>query len=219
VQLETSEHRGDVMSGTEGPIRIGDQEREEAVTQLGKHYEAGRLSAEEHQERVGEALQAKTEADLAALFADLPREGYAGTPGAGGPGASGASGASGSPGDEQGWAGPWGWARPPWTAPQDSAEAGAGGQAAYGQGPGRPGARGPWGAGPGARGPWGAGRPPYGPGFFGRVPLPVLIALAVVGVLASIGCVVAGGHPPFLPLLLIVAGIFIVKRRRQERRA
>jgi hypothetical protein len=199
------------MSGSEGPIRIGDQEREDAVTRLGKHYEAGRLSADEHQERVGEALQAKTEADLAALFADLP----------GGPGTSGASGASG---DEQGWAGPWGWARPPWTAPQDSAEAGAGGQAAYGQGPGgqpggpgRPGARGPWGS--GARGPWGAGRPPYGPGFFGRIPFPVLIALAVVGVLASIGCVVAGGHPPFLPLLLIVAGVFIVKRRRQERRA
>jgi hypothetical protein len=211
------------MSGTEGPIRIGDQEREEAVTQLDKHYEAGRLSAEEHQERVGDALQAKTAADLAALFADLPGAGFSGTPGAGG------AGASGSSGEEQGWAGPWGWAKPPWSAPQDSAEAGAGGQAAYGQGPGeqpwgpgRPGARGPWGSGaggPGARGPWGAGRPPYGPGFFGRIPLPVLIALAVVGVLASIGCVVAGGHPPFLPLLLIVAGVFIVKKRTQERRA
>jgi hypothetical protein len=193
------------MSGTEGPIRIGDQEREEAVTRLGKHYEAGRLSADEHQERVGEALQAKTEADLAALFADLPREGYAGTPGAGGPGASG------SPGDEQGWAGPWGWARPPWTSPEEQGEAAAAGRAAYGPGSGA--------RGPGARGPWGAGRPPYGRGFFGRIPLPVLIALAVVGVLASIGCVVAGGHPPFLPLLLIVAGVFIVKRRRQERRA
>ena len=191
------------MSGTEGPIRIGDQEREEAVTQLGKHYEAGRLSAEEHQERVGEALQAKTAADLAALFADLPGEGYAGTTGQGE--------------KQQGWAGPWGWAKPPWTAPSEQARpgaagpGGAAGRAAYGPGPG-------W-QGPGARGPWGAGRPPYGPGFFGRVPLPVLIALAVIGVLASIGCVVAGGHPPFLPLLLIVAGIFIVKRRRQERRA
>jgi hypothetical protein len=137
------------------------------------------LSAEEHQERVGEALQAKTEADLAALFGDLPGAAHAGTPGAGGPGSS----------DEQGWAGPWGWARPPWTAPQDSTKGGA------------------------------AGRPPYGPGSFRRVPLPLLIALAVVGVLASIGCVVGGGHPPVLPLLLIVAAFFIVKRRRQERRA
>jgi hypothetical protein len=167
------------MSGNEGPIRIGDQEREEAVTQLGKHYEAGRLTAEEHQERVGEALQAKTEADLAALFGDLPGGGHAGTPGAGAPGSS----------DKQGWAGPWGWTRPPWTAPQESTKGGA------------------------------AGRPPYGRGFFGRVPLPLLIALAVVGVLASIGCVVGGGHPPVLPLLLIVAGVVIVKRRSQERRA
>lgn len=196
------------MSGNEGPIRIGDQEREDAVTRLGAHYEAGRLSAEEHQERVGEALQAKTGADLAALFADLPGSG---TPGAGAPDASG---------DQQGWAGPWGWARPPWTAPQDSSSAGAGGpgdggeagRAAYGPGPG---GRGPWGQ--GARGPWGPGG--RGPGFLGRVPLPFLIALAVVGVLASIGCVVGGGHPPVLPLLLIVGGIFIVKRRRQERRA
>jgi hypothetical protein len=160
------------MSGNEGPIRIGDQEREEAVAQLGKHYEAGRLSAEEHQERVGEALQAKTEADLAALFGDLPGAAHAGTPGAGGP----------APSDEQGWAGPW-------TAPQDSTKGGA------------------------------AGRPPYGPGPFRRVPLPLLIALAVIGVLASIGCVVGSGHPPVLPLLLIVAAFFIVKRRRQERRA
>jgi hypothetical protein len=194
------------MSGTEGPIRIGDQEREDAVTRLGAHYEAGRLSAEEHQERVGEALQAKTEADLATLFVDLPGEAYNGTPGAGGPASSG------SPGDGQGWAGPWGWARPPWTAPSE--HAGAAGRAAYGPGPG---GQQQWG--PGARGPWGAGRPPYGRGFFGRLPLPVLIALAVFGVLASIGCVVAGGHPPFLPLLLIVAGIFIVKKRQQERRA
>lgn len=195
------------MSGNEGPIRIGDQEREEAVAQLGKHYEAGRLTAEEHQERVGEALQAKTDADLTALFRDLPG---AGTPGAGAPD---------SP-DEQGWAGPWGWARPPWTAPQDSAESGAG-QAAYGPGgqSWRQGRSGPAAGGPGARGAWGGGRPAYGPRFLGRVPLPLLIALAVVGVLASIGCVVGGGHPPVLPLLLIVAGVVIVKRRRQERRA
>jgi hypothetical protein len=179
------------MSGNEGPIRIGDQEREEAVAQLGKHYEAGRLTAEEHQERVGEALQAKTEADLTALFGDLPPGGHAGTPGASE--------------SEQGWAGPWGWARPPWTAPGEQSESAAAGRAAYG-------------AGPGGQRAW-AGRPPYGRGAFGRVPLPLLVALAVVGVLASIGCVVGGGHPPVLPLLLIVAGVVFVKRRRQERRA
>ncbi len=55
-----------------GPIRIGDKEREDAVKRLGEHYEAGRLTAEEHTERIGRALEAKTEADLAALFSDLP---------------------------------------------------------------------------------------------------------------------------------------------------
>ncbi|MFG1815102.1 DUF1707 domain-containing protein [Kribbella sp. NPDC049174] len=55
-----------------GPIRIGDKEREDAVKRLGEHYEAGRLTAEEHTERIGRALEAKTDADLAALFSDLP---------------------------------------------------------------------------------------------------------------------------------------------------
>jgi hypothetical protein len=172
------------MSGNEegpgGSIRIGDHEREDAVTRLGAHYEAGRLSADEHQERVGEALQAKTAADLAALFADLPGERQSGRQGAAPQG--------------EAWAGPWGWSRPPWTAPQDRA----------GQGQGRP----------------GQGRPPWAArGPFGKIPFPLLIALGVIGVLASIGCVVGGGHPPVLPLLLIVAGVFIVKKRKQERRA
>lgn len=98
-------------------VRVGDQEREEAVRRLGEHYEAGRLTAEEHTERIGVALQAKTAADLAALFADLPGE---------------KQGA----GAEEAWAGPFGWTRPPWTA----AEAGpGGGKAAGGRGRGRPG--------------------------------------------------------------------------------
>jgi MYXO-CTERM domain-containing protein len=53
----------------------------------------------------------------------------------------------------------------------------------------------------------------------GRVPFPLLILLGVFGVLASIGCVVGGGHPPILPLALIVAAVFVVRRRRMERRA
>jgi hypothetical protein len=55
-------------------MRVGDREREEAVQRLGEHYEAGRLTAEEHSERISQALQAKTAADLAGLFADLPGE-------------------------------------------------------------------------------------------------------------------------------------------------
>lgn len=133
----------------EKPIRIGDREREDAVARLAAHYEAGRLSADEHQERVGEALQAKTQADLGELFADLPGEP-----------------AAGPQQDGEQWAGPW--------------------------------------QGPRGRGP------------LGRVPLALLV---VVGVLASVACVVLGGHPPVLPLLLVVAGVLIAKNRRQEQRA
>jgi hypothetical protein len=37
------------------------------------HYQAGRLTTEELEDRTGRALQARTTADLAALFTDLPR--------------------------------------------------------------------------------------------------------------------------------------------------
>ncbi|HET6741174.1 MAG TPA: DUF1707 domain-containing protein [Kribbella sp.] len=169
-----------------GPIRIGDREREDAVRRLGEHYEAGRLSAEEHSERVEQALKAKTEADLGGLFADLP-----------GPGPAGAArGPEGAADAGEGWAGPWGWRRPPWTAPENAA-----------------GATGPGNGGPG--GAYGGPRPEWSRrGFLGRVPLPVLILLGVVGVLASIGCVVGGGHPPILPIALIVAAVFVVRKRR-----
>lgn len=172
-----------------GPIRIGDREREDAVRRLGEHYEAGRLSAEEHSERVEQALKAKTGEDLNNLFADLPGQHQAGA-------------ASGD--DGEGWAGPWGWRRPPWTAPENAAGA---------TGPGAG-----W-AGPAAGGPAAGGRPPWmARGFLGRVPLPLLIVLGVVGVLASIGCVVGGGHPPILPIALIVAAVFVVRKLRMERR-
>src|SRR5688500_9342809 len=112
-----------------GPIRIGDTEREDAVKRLGEHYEAGRLTAEEHTERIGRALEAKTDADLAGLFSDLPGEHRAGADATGHP-----------------WDGPWGWTKPPWTSPESAArQAGRGGPGAGG--PGRPAwaARGPLG--------------------------------------------------------------------------
>ncbi len=54
-------------------VRIGDNERETAVSALGEHYAAGRLTKEEYDERSGLAWSAKTGADLAPLFQDLPR--------------------------------------------------------------------------------------------------------------------------------------------------
>ena len=53
-------------------LRIGTTERDGAAADLGEHYSAGRLSAEEFEERVRLAYEARTAADLAPLFADLP---------------------------------------------------------------------------------------------------------------------------------------------------
>jgi hypothetical protein len=53
-------------------LRIGTQEREDAVRVLGDHFAAGRLPMEEYEQRVTEALEAKTRGELRPLFADLP---------------------------------------------------------------------------------------------------------------------------------------------------
>lgn len=56
-----------------GDIRVSDAERDEAVTELGEHFQAGRLTQEEFDDRSGRALQARTGRDLSTLFGDLPR--------------------------------------------------------------------------------------------------------------------------------------------------
>lgn len=55
-------------------IRVGDAERDQAVTLLGEHYAAGRLDRQEHQGRADRALQATLSSELDALFADLPAD-------------------------------------------------------------------------------------------------------------------------------------------------
>jgi hypothetical protein len=54
------------------PVRIGDAERDEALDKLGDHFAAGRLTREELDERTGQAMGARFDRDLAALFRDLP---------------------------------------------------------------------------------------------------------------------------------------------------
>ena len=54
------------------PQRIGDAERDRAAGYLREHMAVGRLTQEEFDERIGAALQARTAADLAPLFSDLP---------------------------------------------------------------------------------------------------------------------------------------------------
>lgn len=53
-------------------IRIGDAERQSALTALGEHMTAGRLDIDEYGDRTAQVAAAKTRADLQALFADLP---------------------------------------------------------------------------------------------------------------------------------------------------
>jgi O-antigen ligase len=55
-----------------GSIRVSDAERDQAVAELGEHFQAGRLTLEEFDDRSGLALQARTGSDLVTLFADLP---------------------------------------------------------------------------------------------------------------------------------------------------
>lgn len=57
---------------SEDHLRIGDAEREEAAAALGEHYAQGRLSVEEHAERLDRVWAARTRADLAPVFRDLP---------------------------------------------------------------------------------------------------------------------------------------------------
>ncbi len=64
------------MSTPEEPsrpeLRIGDREREQAVTHLGTAFAEGRLDLAEYDERVASAYGAKTASDLLHLTADLP---------------------------------------------------------------------------------------------------------------------------------------------------
>ncbi|GAA3462256.1 DUF1707 domain-containing protein [Saccharothrix longispora] len=54
-------------------VRIGDQQREEAISALNDHFAAGRLEIGEYEQRVGYASGAQTAQELAALFHDLPQ--------------------------------------------------------------------------------------------------------------------------------------------------
>jgi hypothetical protein len=65
VERRTTERR-------QGPVRIGDAERDQAVALLSDHFVAGRLTQAEFEERSEEATKARYVDDLAPLFDDLP---------------------------------------------------------------------------------------------------------------------------------------------------
>jgi hypothetical protein len=53
-------------------LRISDAERELAAAELGEHYAQGRLTTEEHAERLDRIWAARTRGELAPIFRDLP---------------------------------------------------------------------------------------------------------------------------------------------------
>jgi Domain of unknown function (DUF1707) len=53
-------------------LRVSDQQRDQTAQAIREHFAAGRLTEDELNERLQAALQARTDADLAALVKDLP---------------------------------------------------------------------------------------------------------------------------------------------------
>ena len=54
-------------------IRLSDADRDRAAAELADHYAEGRLTTEEHAERLDAIWTARTHADLRPIFEDLPR--------------------------------------------------------------------------------------------------------------------------------------------------
>jgi len=52
--------------------RVSDAERDQAIARLSEHFQAGRLTLEEFEDRSGRALQARTASELSVLFHCLP---------------------------------------------------------------------------------------------------------------------------------------------------
>ncbi|RYC11280.1 DUF1707 SHOCT-like domain-containing protein [Nocardioides zhouii] len=61
------------MSPSDPQTRIADSDRERAMSDLAGHYADGRLDHEEYDERLDAIWTARTRADLAVIFSDLPR--------------------------------------------------------------------------------------------------------------------------------------------------
>jgi hypothetical protein len=71
VEITTASHPDRVPHAK---IRIGDAERQSAASRLQDHFAAGRLAWDELDERLGTVWAARTNGDLAGLFADLPAD-------------------------------------------------------------------------------------------------------------------------------------------------
>jgi Domain of unknown function (DUF1707) len=105
-----------------GEMRASDADRDLAIAELSEHFQTGRLTQDEFDERSARALQARTGRELSELFADLP-----GGDLPGGDAPRGGADPAGRGGPAR-WAGSWGspdpspssggaWPGPTWTGP------------------------------------------------------------------------------------------------------
>jgi hypothetical protein len=58
----------------DGDLRVSDADRDRALRELSEAFQAGRITADELDQRSGQALGARTGKELTALVADLPRD-------------------------------------------------------------------------------------------------------------------------------------------------
>ena len=57
---------------SEQDLRLSDADRDQAAADLGEHYAQGRITTEEHRERLDQIWAARTRRELGPVFADLP---------------------------------------------------------------------------------------------------------------------------------------------------
>jgi hypothetical protein len=62
-----------------GDMRVSDADRDRALSELGEALRVGRITADEFDQRSGQALRARTGKELTALLADLPPAGLLAT--------------------------------------------------------------------------------------------------------------------------------------------
>jgi Domain of unknown function (DUF1707) len=70
--------RGVGVGNSDQHLRVSDAERRAVADRLAEHFSEGRLDQAEFDERVGQAMNAKTRGDLRGLFDDLPEPGVPG---------------------------------------------------------------------------------------------------------------------------------------------
>jgi uncharacterized membrane protein len=79
-----------------GEMRASDADRDLAIAELSEHFQTGRLTKEEFDDRSARGLQARTGRELSELFTDLP-------------GSADPSPSSGEPWQGPAWCGPASW--------------------------------------------------------------------------------------------------------------